>query len=81
VIVAVLIILFVALILYQVWAQSGIYNDIKNFRIQDVGVVRLRCNPERYWGHIVLYKRMTDDYERSGYVCRDWKNGIWILVE
>jgi hypothetical protein len=69
----------VAAISYEVWMQSTIF-QLTQIRIQRISVLALPCSPQFFWGHSLVYKRVTDDYERYGYVCRDWSAGRWILA-
>jgi len=63
---------------YEVWAQNSMFK-ITSIRLQWVSVIRLPCSPEHFWGQAVVYRGLTDDYERYGVLCRDWSNGEWIL--
>lgn len=67
-------------IAYEIWAQTSIF-EIRSIRVQWVSVLSLPCSPEHFWGQAITYKRLTDDYERYGVLCRDWKNGRWILMD
>lgn len=65
---------------YEVWAQTSIFK-ITDIRIQWVSVISLPCSTEHFWGQSIVYKRLTDDYERYGVLCRDWSKGQWILMD
>src|SRR4051794_29947277 len=80
VLVGALVISIVSLISYEIWAQLSIFAALIDYRVQMIGVVRVKCSPEYFWGHVVTYKVLTDDYERTAHVCRDWKNERWVFV-
>src|SRR3954469_19717712 len=61
---------------YELWMRASIAK-ITTIRVQRISVIKLQCSPEHFWGQSVVYKRLTDDYERYGVFCRDWKAGAW----
>jgi|1185.fasta_scaffold182681_2 TRAP-type C4-dicarboxylate transport system permease small subunit len=65
---------------YELWMRASIAK-ITTIRVQRISVIKLQCSPEHFWGQSVVYKRLTDDYERYGVFCRDWKAGAWILQD
>src|SRR3954464_5080204 len=69
----------VAIITYEVWMQTGVFK-LASIRLKWVSALALPCSPELFWGHSIIYRRLTDDYERYGFVCRDWRAGHWILA-
>jgi hypothetical protein len=66
-----------AIIGYDVWAKNDILAKVTDVDIFTVSVVKLNCSPDHFWGHAVSYKRHADPNERHGYVCRDWRSGVW----
>jgi hypothetical protein len=69
-----------ALVTYEIWMQTGIFK-LTDIRIEWISVLKLPCSPEHFWGQSIYYKRLTDEYQRHGALCRDWRAGRWILVE
>jgi hypothetical protein len=68
-----------AVIAYEIWMQTGIFK-LADMRVKWISVLSLPCSPELFWGHLVIYKSLTDEFERYGFVCRDWHAGHWILA-
>jgi hypothetical protein len=77
----------VALIIaYNAWAEASIrwsFGDAIDIR--HVSAIKLNCSPEHFWGHHIRYRDDDtgvpgDIYMHTGYVCRDWARGGWILV-
>ena len=63
---------------YELWMRASIAK-ITTIRVLSVSTIALRCSPDHFWGQSILYKRLADDNERYGALCRDWRTHRWIL--
>ena len=70
------------MIAYNIWVQYDIPKEVpSSIELLQVGVVRLPCSKEHFWGNVVLYRRddRPDKDDHWGRACRDWIGQKWIF--
>jgi hypothetical protein len=69
-------------IFYGVWANRDIHQKMAALQASNVVVesaIRLKCDDNHIWGHLVIFNRASDGLRVARPVCRDWAAGKWIL--